>query len=548
MRNLLFLLLFFVFAGCQTRKADERPNIILFFSDELAPEYVSAYGGNIPTPHIDRLAETGIRFTNAHVASPMCTPSRFALITGKYPGRCVHPDYLEAYTEDEPYVIAWNTFLEGSLATIPQLLSENGYFTGMTGKWHLGNLSGNMETPEFPDGADPADPSVEEKLRRFQEIVVDEIKRTAGFDYASSVLWGNFDVFPVQALRYHNFPWITHGAIKFLEEASKKDQPFFLYAATTAVHGPGHTSVFNEDLSYTLEGRIEEVTKYQLSADSMKTVLDTLSAPMRHKFSGMADLDNHVHHVLNKLKELGLEENTIIVFVADHNVEPGKATCYEKGLHVPYILRWPGKYDQGTVNDQLVSSVDLLPTFLEAAGIPLPENSVFDGISLMPMLDDPGKPVRETVYAESGLARSINDGRWKYIAFRYPDDVLEKMRTGEINYAPNYLNLEKQAHSSIAMEYYPAYFDPDQLYDLRNDPYEQNNLAYEEEYQDKLNEMQEKLRNYLVTFDHPYDLGDTVFMRSEKYSELVEKSRSYGTDWISWFSRDHGVLKWPPER
>jgi arylsulfatase A-like enzyme len=525
---------------------DTRPNIILFFSDELDPEYLGAYGGDIPTPHLDQLASRGIRFEEAYVASSMCTPSRFALLTGKYPGRCIHPDFLKAYPQDQPYVIAWNTFLEGNLPTISSILSENGYFTGMAGKWHTGKLPEHVKLPSFSDGDDPDDPALEEKLRTYQKIVKSEVKRIAGFDYAASVLWGNFDVFEYEPLRYHNFPWITYGAIRFLEETKKHDKPFFLYVATTAVHGPGHADTFNHDLRYTLEGRIEEVEQYALPADSMKKQMEMLLGPDRHQYAGMACLDNHFYQVMKKLRELDLEKNTIVLFMADHNVEPGKATCYEKGLQVPFMMHWPGKFEDLKVSDNLVSSVDLLPTILEAAGVPLPEENVFDGISILPGLENPDLSTRSNIYAESGLARSVNDGRWKYIAFRYPEERIAEMKSGQIEYAPNQLNLERQAHSSIAMEHYPHYFDADQLYDLANDPYEQKNLVNLPENRAKLNEMQQLLQGYLSTFNHIYPLADTAFMWSEDFKPLIEKSLSIGTDYIPWLQRDHGSIIWPP--
>ncbi len=548
MRLPLSLFMMLLFFGCKVEEKVERPNIIIFFSDELSPEYVGAYGGGVPTPAIDGLSAAGVRFDQAYVVAPMCTPSRFAVLTGKYPGRCIHPDFLESYPEDQPYVVAWNTYLAGKLPTIASILSGQGYFTGMTGKWHIGKLPEEVKIPEFPENADLDDPVIEKGLQQYQESVIKEVKRAGGFDYAASVLWGNFDNFPIRDLRNHNFPWITLGAVKFLEEASKTDQPFFLYAATTAVHGPGHAEVFDKNLSYTLEGKREDLLKYALPADSMKKVMDDLSPPERHKYAGMTCLDNHVKQVFKKLKELKMEDNTIILFMADHNVEPGKATCYEKGLKVPFILHWPGKFDQGTVFKEMVSSVDILPTILEMTGVPLPEGSLFDGISFLPALNAGNITSRAYVYAESGLARSVSDGKWKYIAFRYPPDVMKKMKNNEISYAPNYLNLEKQAHSSIAMEHYPGYFDADQLYDLEKDPYEQSNLAYHPEYQDQLGEMQEILKNYLVTFDHPYSLGDTTFMRSDAYRGLARQSRSYGTGYIPWLSRDHGSIQWPPKK
>jgi len=540
------ILLFGLFLVTSCTKKETQPNIVIFYSDELDPEYLSAYGESFHTPNIDGLGIDGIKFTNAYVAAPMCTPSRFSLLSGKYPGRCVHNNFLNAYPKEEPYVIAWNTYLEGSLPTIASVLSENGYFTGMAGKWHIGKLPEGVSIPSLEKDADLDDPAVEAKLREHQDIVSEQVRKDAGFDYTSSVLWGNFDNFPVLSLRTHNFPWITKGAIAFLEEASKKDQPFFLYVASTAVHGPGHADAFNKDLRYTLEGKIDDILRYQLPADSMREAINDQAPGLRHKFAGMACLDHHIKLVTDKLAELGLDENTMIIFMADHNVEPGKATCYEKGLKVPLILKLPEGQSMGITNNKLVSNVDIFPTILESANIPIPEGLLLDGISILPGIRSENIHTRSYVFAESGLTRSVNDGKWKYISFRYPSEDISRMKNGGIDYAPNYLNMEKQAHSSIAMENFPAYFDADQLYNLEKDPYEQNNLAYDPTYQVELTRLQNVLADHLSTFDNVYSLADTSFMRTEEYKVMVEKSKSYGTDYIPWLRRDHGIIQWPP--
>lgn len=543
-----FLVILGIFLITSCSKKETQPNFIIFYSDELDPEYLSLYGDSFQTPNIDRLGHEGIKFTNAYVAAPMCTPSRFALLSGKYPGRCVHKDFLKAYPTEEPYIIAWNTYLEGSLPTIASVLSENGYFTGMAGKWHIGKLPESVHIPDLEEDADLDDPDVNAKLREYQRIVSEQVKKDAGFDYASSVLWGNFDNFPILSLRTHNFPWITKGAISFLEEASKKDQPFFLYVASTAVHGPGHAEAFNKDLRYTLEGKIDDLLKYQLPADSMRETINAQEPVLRHKFAGMACLDHHINLVTDKLLELGLDENTIVIFMADHNVEPGKATCYEKGLKVPLIFKFPEGQFSGITNDKLVSNVDIFPTVLESANIPIPDGLLLDGISILPGIRSENIHTRPYIFGESGLARSVNDGTWKYVSFRYPEKDLARMKNGEIDYAPNYLNMEKQAHSSIAMEKFPAYFDADQLYNLEEDPFELNNLAYDPSYKEELSRLQNVLAGHLSTFNHAYPLADTSFMRTGKYKELAEKSRSFGTDYIPWLRRDHGSIQWPPAK
>ena len=536
---------FFLF-GCTEKQESQPPNIILFFSDELDPSYVSAYDGSFPTPAIDRIASEGIRFDRAYVTAPMCTPSRYSLLTGLYPGRCDHPEFLSDFPKEEPYTIGWNIYLTEKIATIPKILSKNGYFTGMIGKWHIGKLPEGTLIPEFGEEPDIDNPEINEKLRKLQDIHIDRVKKEGGFDFAKSVLWGNFDGFRVKELRFHNFPWITKGALDFLDAASKKGEPFFLYAATTAVHGPGHVDAFHRDVNYTLEGKLSGLDQYRLNPDSMIQVLSEIQGGLGHKYAGMASVDHHVKLVLKKLESLGMGDNTMVIFMADHNVEPGKTTCYEKGLKVPLIIKWPDRIKPNMISSIMVQSLDLFPTILNLVGIES-QDLELDGKSIEKILSGEEKPIHDYIYSESGLVRSVSDGKYKYISFRYPKDVSEKLESGEMDYIPNTMNLKRQAHSSIAMQKYPSYFDADQLFDLENDPYEQNNLAYNLEYKDKLQEMQEVLKGYLASFDHAYHFEDTAFMHTEKYAELAEKSRAIGTEWIPWLRRDHGYIKWPPE-
>jgi len=239
-----------------------------------------------------------------------------------------------------------------------------------------------------------------------------------------------------------------------------------------------------------------------------------------------------------------MDNDTIVFFLADHNREPGKATCYQKGFRIPMIVRWPGKGAPGITSDALVQSVDVLPTIFDAADIPLPADGTFDGKSIAPIVEGKSAKVRDSVYMESGYARSVTDGEFKYIAVRFPESVIEQMKDDSMDYAPNHLNIFQQAHSQIAIESYPGYFDQNQLYDLKNDPYEQHNLAYDPEYKDTMFRLRGVLSQYLETFEHPYNLDDIAFMETETYKKLAEKTKSIGTDFIPWY---RGKIVWPPE-
>jgi len=173
--------------SCTKKESTSKPpNIVVIFSDELDPSYLGCYGGSFPTPNLDQLAVEGMQFTRAYSAASMCTPSRYGLLTGQYPGRCTHPYFLNSLPADEPCSIAWNTYIDSTVQTIARQLSKNGYRTGMAGKWHLGNLSGEITFSEVERDADPALPEIREKLQLFQKLVSDRVKNDAGFDDAAS--------------------------------------------------------------------------------------------------------------------------------------------------------------------------------------------------------------------------------------------------------------------------------------------------------------------------------------------------------------------------
>jgi arylsulfatase A-like enzyme len=306
--------------------------------------------------------------------------------------------------------------------------------------------------------------------------------------------------------------------------------------------------MFGHDLRYTPEGYLEDVMKYMPPDDLIKNKITDYSPWERHRFTGIACLDHQTGIIISKLEELGLYDNTIIIYMADHNVEPGKSTCYENGNRVPLIIRWPGRIEGGSICNSIVQSVDLIPTLLAAAGIDILGDTGMDGKSMLSLFNEPGSEIRDYVYLEAGYCRGITDGKYKYIAFRPPQEAISLMESGKLDMAVNHMNILNQAHSQIAMEKYPGYFDQDQLYDLENDPYEQVNLASDPAYRVILQQMQEELRKYLVTFDHPFNLEEIPFMNTEQYRQLADKAVARGTDWIPWLQRDHGGITWPPTK
>ncbi len=523
-----------------------RPNILLLFTDELQFEDLGFAGGSIPTPNLDKLAAEGLYFENTFTPAPMCTPSRFSLLSGRYPGRCSDEVFLKSYPVSAPYNIGWNTFLDTTVLTIPRILSASGYFTGMAGKWHISGEGAGFTQGLLRGDDSPTDPGVNEKLAKYQQAVSERVRHDAGFDVANSVLYGNYDGFPVKALQFHNFPWFTMGAVDFIEESARRGQPFFLYLTPTSLHGPHHAEGLVRDYTYTPEGKAEGVAKYNLDVGKLKSEIESMTSPKSHRYTGMSFLDHQVGVIMDKLEAMGMTQNTIVIFLPDHNTEPAKASCYEKGIRIPMIIKWPGRITPSSKTQARVQTIDLLPTILEMAGAAIPEGYEIDGESFMPVIENNDRPFKKYIFAESGYTRSVSDGEFKYIAFRYPEDVLENMKNGTLGYAPNYLNTKGGGIPVISIKFYPSYFDADQLFDLTSDPYEQRNLAYDPLYEEKLAELQEVLKKHLSTFRHPFDLSVDPFVRSDPYRALVKESKKASVYDIPWYVRDWGEVVWPP--
>ncbi len=532
--------------GTEKKEANDPLNFIVIFTDEMQFSDLGCYGGDIPTPNIDQLAADGILFSRAYTPASMCTPSRYAVLTGQFPGRCSAPSFAKENPSTQPYNIAWNSWITADKQTLPRVLSENGFVTGMAGKWHIGEVPGGTVLPQFKGDEPLENPQTNEKLAQQQAVYQELVESQAGFDDASSVMWGNFDGHNLKALRYHNFPWMAKGMLSFLEQQKSNEKPFFFYFAPTAVHGPNHVADLDRDMSFTPGGRDSSVLKYEIDVKGLKEKLETVDPKTKHRYAGVAQTDYIVGLIRNKLDELGLAENTVILYMADHNVEPGKATSFEKGINIPMIVYWPEK-TTGTVSKAMVSNTDVYPTILDAAGIEKPESYILDGVSMLPVINDPEQANREYIFAENGFTRSVCNGIYKYIALRYPASLVEKMKTGDLDYAPSYVKSWPQAHSAIAMNGFPGYFDQDQLYNIVEDPYEQHNLYEEMKDSGELEDLKGALVKHLATFDHPFDLKPIPFLASDSFLKLTEVNMEFDLLSISWLSRDHGYILWPPE-
>jgi arylsulfatase A-like enzyme len=475
----------------ETRK----PNVVIIYTDDHNFGHIGVYGGRVLTPNMDRIANEGVRFNRFYVSSPVCTPSRYGVLTGRYAVRS--KALLERQPTDQPAFIRWNTFLSKEEKTSAHLFKEAGYATGMVGKYHLGGEFGFLGGDESYE-----DPGVKDTIEAIYRTWQQNIKDVAGFDYVESLYGNNLHIIGVpKSMQYHNMEWITKGALDFIDR--NRDRPFFLYMATTLPHVPGPLESLKADPRITAAGMLDEpITGVQPSRES---VLErTRAAGIEDENAPLTWLDDGIGAVLDRLEQYGLLENTIVVFASDHQSPQAKMTCYEAGANAPGAIMWQGHIKGGQVLDALVTNVDIVPTLLDLAGIQKPDDYQVDGTSWRPLLEGNVPELHKSLYLEVVYQRAVVTKDWEYIAVRFPDRINQQITpenrrefTIEGNRGEDRYQNETQ---------YPGYYDDDQLYDLAADRAEQHNLAGDPEYAGKLEEMKSILKEF--SKDLPYAFGE----------------------------------------
>ncbi len=518
----------------QKQNDAKKPNIILFLTDDNDFSYWGFGGGPKLSPNIDKLVSDGVMATQFYASEPVCTPSRYSLHTGRYAGRCLDTTFRKTFPDNVPYDLTWNTFIDaGKEETLGERLQKAGYTTAFVGKWHLGfNDSGF----HFNPGDDPSDPSVDKELKAYQAAIVAHIKGT-GYDYAASIVPTNNDDSPLVALRYHNLEWYARGAMDFLDQNRKSDKPFFLIVNITTHHGPCHIESIDSDIHYTQAGYVEGLDKIMPPRASIQERIIVKGYPYDFKTAGTVWTDDCVGAILDTLRRDGMAENTAVIFTTDHNRYDGKATCYQGGVHIPFGMKWPGVIRPGTTTSKRMEIPDLYATLIDMAGGQLPENVTLDSKSRLKDFVGGTKPETddEDLFFEFGYSRAVLSGKWKYIAVRFPDTLLNNMKEGRTEKS---YSLRGAVTDEPCILRYPSYFDADQLYNIDNDPEEQSNLAYDAEYQDTLRLMREKLKNILATFDHPFPVDHPdPFYTSDKYRKMNEKARNINMEQFYWYRK-----------
>jgi len=529
----LFLIAIFpvVFASCH-QSGQQQPNIIIFFTDDNGFEYWGFSGGPDLSPTVDAIAANGLIADHAYISASVCTPSRYALHTGKFAGRCQESKFLADFPTSGPYNITWNTFLDPAReTTMGQLLQEGGYTTGFVGKWHLG---WDHDKFSFQPDDDPANPEINKKLKAFHAEASRQIKE-AGFDYAESVTPINIDNHPVKAVQYHNLEWFAKGAMDFLDEYAAKEDPFFLIVNITTHHGPCHIPSIEKPVNLTPAGYVDGLEGIMPPRESIFERITRKGYPVDFKTAGTVWTDDCVEAVMKKLRETGKADETLVIFTTDHNRYDGKATCYEGGVHIPFVAQFPGTIYPGTTLETYFQLTDLMPTLLEAGKIPMPEELEIDGKSIWKQLSgETSAEVHDALYFEFGYSRGILKDGYKYIAVRFPDEITQRMENDQVDKA---IALRGKVTDEPCFLRYPHLLVPDQLYDLENDPDEQVNLAGQPEYAERLKEMQDELWSILETFDHPFVREVNDFYYSEKFDLLREEARKIDMEQFYWYNQ-----------
>lgn len=411
--------------------AAERPNVVLIVIDDLGRNDLGCYGSTFyRTPHLDRLAAEGLQCMDAYAACPVCSPTRAALLTGKYPARLNLTDWLPG-RGDRPDQRLLRPTIRQELpleeTTLAEALKGAGYATGHVGKWHLGGEGFEPQRQGFDvnvAGDHTGTPlSYFAPFRNKQGRFMPGLEQAPEGEYLTDRL--------------------TTEAEKFLEQ--NRARPFFLYLAHYAVHTP-------------LRARPELVAKYAGKGGKPGTQHNPVYAAM------VESMDESVGRTLRKLDELQVADRTLVLFTSDNGglsvvegpntpatinapLREGKGYLYEGGTRVALLLRWPGVIKPGSVSTVPVSSIDVFPTVLEACGVALP--GTIDGVSLLPVLQG-GSLQREALY-------------WHY---------------------PHYSNQGGKPGGAIRagnrklIEFYEN--GRRELYDLARDPGETRNLAAEQ--------------------------------------------------------------------
>jgi arylsulfatase A-like enzyme len=368
-----------------------KPNLVIILADDMGYGDSSICGGWLKTPALERLAAEGLRFTDFHASANVCSPTRAGLLTGRYQQRAGIPQVILADPKSPTHFVGLQSSVE---VTLPELLKQAGYATALIGKWHLGYY------PQY----NPIHFGFDE----FRGYLSGNVDYQVHVDQEGRPDW--WDGLQLKPETGYTTHLITQHAEEFIK--SHRNQPFFLYMAEEPVHapyqGPNDPPVRG---GFSDEALPNDPSLRDKQRDKGRPVKDIYR-------DMMTEMDNGIASVIATLQETGLATNTLVFFFSDNGAPRGpgsnlplrgfKGSDWEGGHHEPAVAWWPGHIKPG-VTDQMANSLDVMPTFLDLAGISAPKKRPLDGVSLKSLLFDQ-KPLGPRQFFWDGAMR---DGTWK---------------------------------------------------------------------------------------------------------------------------------------
>ncbi len=463
-----------------------RRNIVVFLTDDHAQWAAGCYGNSeLRTPSLDHLASTGVLFENAFTPSPVCSPARASFFTGRLPSQHGIHDYL-ADADPEVRAVDW---LDGE-TTLPMLLRDAGYFTGLTGKWHLGN----------------------------EEVPAE------GFDY-----WYCRSA-PVSEPSGYSAPWtltesheraydrhaITDHGIEFLRKRNS-EQPFFLVVGHIATHSPWFGVPERHAAQYRTAdfADIPDDTSYPFGRQRSESLYASRNEPreaLAQYYGAVTDIDEQLGRLLDELDSLGLRESTTVIYTSDHGLNTGHHGIWGKGnatlpynvleesIRVPLIVNAPGDVLGRQRRGEYVTHLDTFQTILETAGVASPAQIRYPGTSYRrALLGEGDSAPSDTVYAEYGTLRMVRTASHKLVR-RYPDG-------------------------------------PSELFDLGADPRETTNLIHSPAVREVLNTLDDRLDEHFGAYEEPGRSGLQVLEqprhnRDEAWRDTSAPVLTESHDWL----------------
>ncbi len=455
----------------------KKMNVVLILADDLGWTDLACFGSKLyETPNIDQLAHDGMKFTQNYSACTVCSPTRAALLTGKYPARLHITDWIPGMMPENPKLIVpdWTKYLPLDEVTIANDFHNAGYATASMGKWHLGGEEYYPEKHGFDINiAGTEAPNTKHYFSPYQIATIADGPKG---EYITDRL--------------------TNEAIRFIDANAKQDKPFFLYLPHFAVHLP-------------TQAKRPIIEKYR---EKIRPGM----AQNNPVYAAMIDsLDQSVGRIRDELKELNIADNTLVIFVSDNGgrvpttsnlpLRVGKGSCYEGGTRVPLIVYWPGITKPGSVCETPVISMDLYPTIASIVGLSDAAKNAVDGVSLVPLLRDSGTLKRDALY-------------WHYPHYQHY----------QLGGATPYSAIRKGDYKLI------EFLDDMrvELYNLSDDIGEQHNLAAEmpdkvKELRNQLHAWRTKVGAQMPTRNPNYDPSKPEHTRPAKNKNANSKSAAF---------------------